>query len=399
MKTAVERQLRPDNPSVKFYRVVDTVLARDKNWVYWKLKACPPIERKPVEPEYFAEAKAVAQRAATSKRLRPNPLGALSLDFLREDTKEDAMDAFKAEERYLVPELDGFKRSIADDDFEIGMPTSDETKVAAVAGKASKSWRALRVAGRFKLPAFDKIDDPQKIDAVFEDLKEGANGDDDDANAEDDAPDAEAPEDTRPIIVFGPAGVGKSTLIRRLQDAQRGIFKTVVRHTTRPAADGETDGEDFHFVSAQAFNQLRDGDRLVEHSERGGVSYGTSTKVVDAIVDNDKVPVIELDMEAARFAKDMDFSARYVLVKPSSAEALSARLSKAGKDDDAIKPIVDKLPEQLDEDSTAEVYDISVVNDEEEVAGKELMSFVYRKEGEEGTNGDVAMGEGDSAEV
>ena len=294
MKERIASYLRRGLDGPYFYRTVETVLARDKNWVIWKMAGCPPIQRDPVAASTFAQSKTAAQRMATAKRLRPMPMGAVSLDFLRGEDAAAAMEKLMAEERYRLPELDDFKRKIADDDFEIDMPTNEQTKAAAVAGKSSKSWRALRIAARTKLAAFDRISDPQKVDPVFEELKDIEDVEED---VEPVASEDSMPTNRETVIIFGPAAVGKSALISKLLEQHKGVFARAVRHTTREPSEGEVDGRQFHFVKAQEFNQLRDDDRLVEHGTRDGVDYGTSSKVVEAIAESGKVPIIELDVE------------------------------------------------------------------------------------------------------
>lgn len=291
--------MKKDTPGRIFHRMVDTVLSRDKNWVYWKMANCPTIKRDPVQPQLYADAKGAAQKLATSKRLRPFPMGAVSLDFLQPAdvrSMDENDDEIRHVKRYKLPELDSFKAGIADDDFEIGMPTNDETKARAVAGKASKSWRALRTAGRSRLVAFDKIDDPNTIGIIFEEPKG-----DEDEETEDEEPASEdqMPENRDPIILSGPPSVGKSALLEKLLESHKGVFARVVRHTTREPAEGEVDGKDFYFVKAQEFNQLRDGDRLIEYSDEDKVSYGTSTKTLEAITEKGKIPIIELDIDVS----------------------------------------------------------------------------------------------------
>lgn len=286
--------MKKDQPGKIFHRMVDTVLSRDKNWVYWKMATCPPIKREPVQPQLYAEAKASAQKLATSKRLRSVPMNAVPLDFLQ--PADENGDGVKDLKRYELPELESFKSGIADDEFEISMPTSDQTKARAVAGKASKSWRALRVASRSRLAAFDKIDDSNTISIVFEEPK------DDEMDVDEEAPVAEddIPENKDPIVISGPPSVGKSSIVEKLLEAKKGVFAKVVRHTTRQPADGEVDGKDFHFVKKPEFSQLRDGDRLVEYTDEGEVSYGTSTKAIDAVTEKDKIPIIELGIEVSQ---------------------------------------------------------------------------------------------------
>lgn len=296
MKKTIAEYLKSGSDGPYFFRMVETVLSRDKNWVRWKIEGCPIIKRDPVSPASFIEAKTTTQRNATSKRLRPVPMGAVSLDFLRTEDEEGGMGKLKAEERYQLPELDTFERKIADDDFEIDMPTNNQTKAAAVAGKASKSWRALRIASRNKLAAFDKIDEPKNVAIVFEELVEV---DEEEEDVEPTASEEDMPSNREPIIISGPSCVGKTTLIEKLMELHKGVFATVVGHTTREPEEGEVNGKTLHFVKAQEFNQLRDGDRLVAHSTRDGVDYGVSFKSIEAVTETGKIPIIELDLEVS----------------------------------------------------------------------------------------------------
>lgn len=311
MKARISDYLRKGLDGPYFNRMVETVLARDKNWVFWKMASCPPIQIDPVSTAGFLEAKSSAQRMATSKRLRQTPMGAVSMDFLKDQQDHTtAMKELQDPSRYQLPELSSFERGIADDDFEISMPTNNETQAQAVAGKASKSWRALRIAARNKLAAFDRIDDPKNISIVFQDHIE----DDNEAAAEEAAAPAEdMPSDQSPLILIAVT----PSITSKLMALHPGVFGLVVRHTTREPLEGEIPNQTYHFVKAHEFNQLRDGDRLIEHGTRDGVDYGTSSKAVEAIVENGKVPLIELDAEAAQFAKDMAFEAKYLAINPT----------------------------------------------------------------------------------
>ncbi|KAK3313774.1 THO complex subunit 1 transcription elongation factor-domain-containing protein [Apodospora peruviana] len=173
MKHMIAEYLKNGVDGAYFYRMVETVLSRDKNWVRWKVENCSSIELPSLPADMFVEAKSTAGRLAATKRLRAAPLGSLSLSFLDDGGDEaGAMEKLKAPDRYTLPDLATFRRKIADDDFEIEMPTNNETKAAAMEGKASKSWRALRIASKYKLASFDKIDDDDKIDYIFEEQKQ-----------------------------------------------------------------------------------------------------------------------------------------------------------------------------------------------------------------------------------
>ena len=76
-----------------YYRMVDTVLSRDKNWVRWKAEGCPPIQRPSVSAEDFVNARVEAQKLCATRRLRMTPLGSLDLRFL--DSDNEAIDGLQ----------------------------------------------------------------------------------------------------------------------------------------------------------------------------------------------------------------------------------------------------------------------------------------------------------------
>lgn len=156
-------------PEGKFYyRMVDTVLSRDKNWVHWKAEGCPPIQREPVSSEDFTEAARGAQRACVNKKLKATPLGSLDLRFLSDDGGIVGMEKLKDPERYSIPTAESFISSIAEDEFDLDLAKTDEGKQLAADARASKLWRTLRVASKSKLNLFDKIDDGNNLQILFQ---------------------------------------------------------------------------------------------------------------------------------------------------------------------------------------------------------------------------------------
>lgn len=82
-----------DGPEGKFYyRMVDTVLSRDKNWVRWKMESCPPIAKPPVAAKEYETASTEAQKICANKRIRPTPMSALDLSFITQSGRASAQD-------------------------------------------------------------------------------------------------------------------------------------------------------------------------------------------------------------------------------------------------------------------------------------------------------------------
>ena len=157
-----------------YYRMVDTVLARDKNWVHWKAESCPPFQRPPVAPATFDEVRAGAQRATTSKRLRAAPMSALDLGFLSEHDASAGLAKLRDPARRETPALAEFERPIADYEFDASMATDPAEKERASDARASKLWRALRVAAKSRLAAFEPLDDGANVQALFATPEEAA---------------------------------------------------------------------------------------------------------------------------------------------------------------------------------------------------------------------------------
>jgi THO complex subunit 1 len=299
MKRSIAEYLKQGLEGAFFYRMVETVLSRDKNWVRWKIENCPSIARPAVAPEDYVTAKASARKATTNKRLRPTPLGSLDLKFLSESDDRSGLERLKDSSRYQVPSIKSFKSKIELDDMDIEMARDEELKNTAVDSKASKTWRALRIAGTSKLVAFDKIDRSDKIDEIFrDDLK----ADESAIAGEEDTLDGEEPtfpKDRRPIVISGPSGVGKGTLITMLLEKHGRVLGRKASHTTRTPRDGEVHGTHYFFVNKTEYDILRDGDEFLEFNNFNGNDYGTSRKVVEGIIAQGRVPIMEMDMHVS----------------------------------------------------------------------------------------------------
>lgn len=84
-----------------YYRMVNTVLSRDKNWVRWKLESCPSIVSDAVPLEQTLEAKTSARQATTNRRMRVKPVGAIDLTFLSEVDNVKSLDSLKDPSRLV----------------------------------------------------------------------------------------------------------------------------------------------------------------------------------------------------------------------------------------------------------------------------------------------------------
>ncbi|KAJ5207074.1 THO complex subunit THOC1 [Penicillium cf. griseofulvum] len=168
MRKGIEVYLQQGPGGKFYYRMVDTVLSRDKNWVRWKAEGCPLIERPAISAAEYTASRGHATKAYANKRLRPSPMGSLDLKFLADTEVLANIERLKESDRYSVPTADSFLKGIMDDEMDIDMAMTDEDKAIAEGAKASKSWRILRLAAKGKLAAFDKIGEGNNLQVLFE---------------------------------------------------------------------------------------------------------------------------------------------------------------------------------------------------------------------------------------
>ncbi|CAG8959381.1 hypothetical protein HYFRA_00001279 [Hymenoscyphus fraxineus] len=374
-----------------FHRMVESVIARDKNWVRWKIENCPLITKPAIAPEEYVSVKSDARKATTNKRLRLNPLGSLNLRFLTENNAEAGLERLKDPSRYQIPSVKSFKSKMELDEMDIEMAQDgSEEKSTAIESKASKSWRALRIASASKLVAFDKIERSDSIDEVFLDhvkVKEPV------ANTEEESAEVPIyPKDRRPIILAGPSGVGKSTLLKRLIAKYPKILKRKVSHTTRAPRAGEVDGKDYNFITKETHTIMRDGDQFLEYNCYNGNDYGTSRKLVESIIAENKVPLMEMEYHGIQQIKDNGFDARFIFIAPTNMAELERRLRSRGlQDEEEIKGRLKIAEDEIQQSAVEGSYDKIFINDDLDTTYDILEDYIFNHtvQGEE-QNGEVS---------
>ncbi|KAL6231172.1 hypothetical protein BDW75DRAFT_50362 [Aspergillus navahoensis] len=168
MRKSIEGYLQEGAGGKFYYRMVDTVLSRDKNWVRWKAEGCPLIERPAVSVDEYLGARDKATKVYANKRLRASPMNSLNLKFLSESESSSGLERLKESERFNVPASESLMRVIEDAEFDIDTARTSEDKDAAVQAKASKTWLLLRLSAKSKFAAFDKIEDGKNLKTLFE---------------------------------------------------------------------------------------------------------------------------------------------------------------------------------------------------------------------------------------
>ncbi|KAG6828728.1 guanylate kinase [Tricholoma furcatifolium] len=173
----------------------------------------------------------------------------------------------------------------------------------------------------------------------------------------------------RPLILFGPSGVGKSTLLKRLFAEYPDKFGFSVSHTTRSPRPGEEDGKQYHFVTPQRFRELLKEDAFIEHAEFSGNYYGTSFETVRAVQQLGRRCILDIDAQGVRQIKITNLDPVYLFISPPSLDTLRTRLQQRGTETEAA--VQKRLAAALKEVAYAKepgVHDFVIVNDDLERA-------------------------------
>jgi guanylate kinase len=172
------------------------------------------------------------------------------------------------------------------------------------------------------------------------------------------------------LVITGPSGVGKGTLIKRLLERAPGL-ELAVSATTRPPRPGETNGLDYHFLSDEDFDRRVAAGEFVEHAVYAGNRYGTLRSELERPA---RGIVLEIDVQGARQVRETLPEATQVFIEPPSFDDLAARLERRGSD--SREQIERRLKAAGEELAAREEFPHRIVNDDLERAVADLADLV-----------------------
>ena len=186
----------------------------------------------------------------------------------------------------------------------------------------------------------------------------------------------------RLIVLSGPSGVGKDTVLRTLFELDPHL-RYSVSYTTRPPRPGEVDGVSYSFVSAPEFEAMVERGELLEWARVHGNLYGTSLRRVRESLAGGQDIVLKIDVQgAAQLRGRVGGEAVFIFLLPPSLEELRERLR--ARESESDESLAQRDADALRELAEAERYDHRVVNDQVERAAREILDIVAASRGGNG---------------
>lgn len=168
----------------------------------------------------------------------------------------------------------------------------------------------------------------------------------------------------KPIVISGPSGVGKGTLISMLMKEFPSMFGFSVSHTTRAPRNMEKDGVHYHFTEKSVMEKEIKSGKFLEFASVHGNLYGTSVEAVEVVADAGKRCILDIDVQGARSVRASSLEAIFIFVCPPSMEELEKRLRDRGTEtEEQILKRLRNAQAEIEQGKSSNIFDFILYND------------------------------------
>lgn len=177
-------------------------------------------------------------------------------------------------------------------------------------------------------------------------------------------------------MVTGPSGAGKDSVIAEARNCGL-VFGTVTTTSSRPMRFNEHDGQPYHFVTHEQFEEMIAQGQMIEWAKVYGNLYGSTREEVEYALNKNDVVMIKVDPQGARQFKELFSDCTTIFIAPPSLDYLQRRLEH--RDADAPDVIVKRLAIAREELENIKQWDVVIRNEEGKLteAARDLMTVVY----------------------
>lgn len=181
----------------------------------------------------------------------------------------------------------------------------------------------------------------------------------------------------KPVVISGPSGVGKGTLISMLMKEYPSMFGFSVSHTTRAPRAMEKDGVHYHFIERSAMEKEIEDGKFLEFASVHGNLYGTSVEAVEVVADAGKICILDIDVQGARSVRASSLEALFIFVCPPSMEELEKRLRARGTEtEEQVLKRLRNAKAEIEQGQSSGIFDHMLYNDNLEDCYKSLKELL-----------------------
>ncbi len=179
------------------------------------------------------------------------------------------------------------------------------------------------------------------------------------------------------IVISGPSGVGKGTVIKNFIDDPELKLAFSVSMTTREKRAGEEEGVNYYYVSKEEFLKARENGELLESAEFVGNYYGTPVKEVERIRNAGKNVLLEIEVQGCRQVREKVPDAITIFIIPPSMEELEKRIR--GRNTEPEEIVQERLAKAARELEMTNQYKYVICNDDAELAADIIRLIIKRQ--------------------
>ena len=175
------------------------------------------------------------------------------------------------------------------------------------------------------------------------------------------------------IIITGPSGVGKGTVVKELLDRNKDIWLSISATTRNPRV-GEKDGLNYYFISEERFKDMIDKKEFLEWAQFAGNYYGTPLSTVNEKIEKGFIVLLEIEVEGAKQIKEKFPESLSIFLLPPSKEELEKRIRNRGTEKEEA---IDRRLSRADyEIASSDEFDFVLTNHDVDETVKEVFKII-----------------------
>ena len=175
------------------------------------------------------------------------------------------------------------------------------------------------------------------------------------------------------IIITGPSGVGKGTVVKKILAKEKNIWLSISATTRKPRV-GEKDGESYYYITDKKFKDMIDKNEFLEWAQFAGNYYGTPLTTVNEKIENGWIVLLEIEVEGAKQIKAKFPEALSIFLLPPSIEELEKRIRNRGTEkEEAINRRLSRANYEI---ASSDEFDFVLTNHDVDKTVKTILKII-----------------------